>query len=113
VGQDGSEKARHAYWLCGGNIRDMLDAFDNEVLVISNLNTRLRHLNSNVVELALISTERGNEDKSNPDRLRTMFWERKSVQDLRMRMCGLQVVDSRYVMNYLRLKLDIDKVHNA
>jgi hypothetical protein len=112
-GRDGSEKARNAYWLCGGNIRDMLDAFDNEVLVISNLNARLRHLSSSMVELALISTERGNEDKSSPDRLRTMFWERKSVQDHRLRMCGLQVVDSRYALNYLRLELDIEKVHDA
>lgn len=106
-------KARTAYWLCGGSIRDMRDAYEDKELVTSRLEGLVGGLDGSAVELTCMRTEQRNTGQKNPDRIRTLFWLRNCIQNPTKRMRGVQVVDSGFIMNHLRRQLDVDQIFEA
>jgi hypothetical protein len=98
------DNAKKAYWLCGGNMREMLSSLGPSNMrdrVQGRIDIVLGRINMETIDLALNSTERGT---TNADRLRTMFRDRAAIGDWRMEMSALQIVDSGYVLRNLRDK---------
>jgi hypothetical protein len=101
---DYDDLAKKAYWLCGGNMREMLSSLGPANVrdrVQGRIDVALGRINMETIDLALNSTERGT---ANADRLRTMFRDRAATGDWRMEMSALQIVDSGYVLRSLRDK---------
>jgi hypothetical protein len=96
-------KAEDAYFLCGGNIRDMIKACDSFQEVRKSLDALVEEdVDTKSIELAVTNALR-NRAASNPDRLRTMF-ERRLEEDgdsWKGVMRAYQRVDSSYVMGRL------------
>jgi hypothetical protein len=98
-------KAKGAYSLCGGNIREMLQFCHTPETVKHALDELCTGLDRESVELAITSTERLDQ-KNNPDRLRTMFELKKDDETLwKERMSVYQVVDSPYLLERLSQEL--------
>jgi hypothetical protein len=91
-------KAARAYWLCGGNIREMIDSCEPRGFEATRENLdRAARLNPTLNEqLASYPFDRSTD---NSDRVQTMF---RIVNDQSMRaMNVIQCVDSEHVMNNL------------
>jgi hypothetical protein len=104
IASEYTEIAKIAYWLCGGNMREMLSSLGPPNIrdkVQGRIDESLGRINEETIDLALNSTERGT---TNADRLRTMFRDRGAIGDWGMEMSALQIVDSGYVLRHLRDK---------
>jgi hypothetical protein len=76
---DEAEAAEEIYWLCGGNIRDMLVACGAPQKVQAEIDLRINNLGDATMAMTLLSAERS-ADPSSPDRLRTMFLDKSSLK---------------------------------
>jgi hypothetical protein len=102
ISSEYSDIAKKAYWLCGGNMREMLSSLgppSTRDRVQGRIDVSLGRNNKETIDLVLNSTERCS---TNADRLRTMFRDRGAIGDWRMEMSALQIVDSGYVLRNLR-----------
>jgi hypothetical protein len=105
--------AKEAYFLCGGNIRDMLKACVSPEETKLLLDKVVNEASDDLVELAVVSTERANAP-NNPDRLRTMFELPGDVGDLwKKQMNAFQIVDSLYMINQLSRRLRVGPFFKA
>jgi hypothetical protein len=100
-----SAVAQQAYFLCGGIIRDMLQACSSYNDVKHQLDELVEHCDRDSLELVAGGTQERAEDPGNPDRLRTMFELRyvNAGADAASKksMASCQVVDSPYVIDKL------------
>ncbi len=96
------QTARHAYELCGGSIRNLLQVCQSDqqyAIVKKNTDRLLSWHNKDAVKVALTSTEISENEKSF-DRVRTMFRQEKEDD-------ALQIVDSVYILHELRRRIDL------
>jgi hypothetical protein len=101
------EEAKKAYWLCGGNIREMIEAIETDFRYINdNLQYRISLLTQDMQGLLLHSTARVEKES---DRLRTMFRQDTSDHE---QMYAVQVVDSEFVLHSLRLQIGVTSLVN-
>jgi hypothetical protein len=102
--------AQHAYFLCGGIIRDMLHACSNGFAYAKGqMDELVEHCDKEALELVVGGTEERAEDPGNPNRLRTMFERRRIDRRFaylgKRRMAACQVVDSPFVIDKLSATL--------
>jgi hypothetical protein len=98
--------AQHAYFLCGGIIRDMLLACTSSFAYVKGqMDELLAHCDREALELVVGGTQARAEDPGNRDRLRTMFGLRSvdagADAASKKSMAACQVVDSPYLIDKL------------
>jgi hypothetical protein len=104
------DRAREAYWVCGGSIRDMLKAIDNTTHRKQKINLSLKYFIDNEVlaEESSMVTERR---QGANDRLRRMF--RATFCASTAEMAIIQLVDSEYALKKMREKIPLGKFFDA
>lgn len=92
-----------AYWLCGGSIRNILEACKNSEkfeATKQKLENIVKHLRSEVITLALTTLVRAD---AGSDSIRSMFRENNDANDI---MHAVQIVDSQFILGRLSESLD-------
>lgn len=104
-------KAAEVYWLCGGNIRDLLAACVSMEPIREELDLVVDQQGIESIKLALLSTER-RADPLSPDSLRTMFLSKEQQQRSNSNWKGVmhavQIVDSEYALDRLANKMTVE-----
>jgi Retrotransposon hot spot protein len=109
--------AQQAYFLCGGIIRDVVQACSSYAHVKRQVDQLIDQCDKESVELVVGGTERRGNAPGNPDRLRTMF-ELRGLDEggafhERFRMGACQVVDSPYAIDKLYATLPPERWQEA
>jgi hypothetical protein len=104
-------KAAEVYWLCGGNIRDLLAACVSMDTIREELDLVVGQQGIEAIKLALLSTER-RADPLSPDSLRTMFLSKEQQQRSNSNWKGVmhavQIVDSAYALDRLANEMSVE-----
>jgi hypothetical protein len=104
------DKAKDAYWLCGGSIRDMLSAVKDSGTRKERIDQNLSFFRDNDL-LAERSTIVIDRSEGVRDRLRRMFRDPAGTSTKVMRI--VQLVDSEYAAKVLRNTITLEKFFGA
>jgi hypothetical protein len=102
--EDVLEKAHRAYWLCGGRIRDLRQAYDDFGGVKTNIVRSFNQLHTQKIILAGWGSVLGKDENLD---LRIMFRNEQFGSD--EVMLSFLVVDSRFKLFDLANRVDVDK----
>jgi hypothetical protein len=114
LGHDGKDAGRSVFELCGGNIRDMVDAAVNYEKVKARLDRLVDGMDKDSVTLvAMASSSHRPDSPRNRDRLRIVFEGGPAVNEgeedtnWKTQMGGYEVVDSQYLLRRMLQVLDL------
>ena len=104
------DDVEHAYWLCGGSIRNMLKACENSEnfkKTKQSLENIVKNIGRDMIKLALTETVRGG---AQSDSIRSMFREDNGEDEI---MHAIQIVDSTFILERLSESLDSEHLFES
>jgi hypothetical protein len=120
LGHDDKNAGRSVFELCGGNIRDMVDAAVNYEKVKARLDRLVDGIDKDAVTLvAMASSSHRPDNPRNRDRLRLVYEgprtdsEEERPDYWKTRMSGYEVVDSPYLLRQMSQVLDVSHFSQA
>jgi hypothetical protein len=120
LGHDDKNAGRSVFELCGGNIRDMVDAVVNYEKVKARLDRLVDGIDTDAVTLvAMASSSHRPDNPRNRDRLRIVFEGGPAVNEgeedtnWKTQMGGYEVVDSPYLLRRMLQVLDLSHFNQA
>ena len=103
-----TRNAKEAYWLCGGSIRNQIEAFNDDIEEAKKRLIAVIHALTKDVLVNILHSSKSTNEESIPNGLRTMFRRDNDSRSDKL-MIALQIVDSQYILEILIDKLDMDK----